>query len=99
METTNSTSRQKFVLGRIVATPAALDALMRNGDSAHELLTRHAAGDWGELCEVDKQANDADVSNGGRLLSAYVLRDGRTKVWVITEADRSSTCLLMPEEY
>ena len=99
METTNSTSRQKFVLGRIVATPAALDALMQNGESSHGLLMRHSTGDWGDLCEGDKQANDMDLSHGGRLLSAYILRDGQTKIWVITEADRSSTCLLMPEEY
>jgi hypothetical protein len=95
---TTSTSKQKFPLGQIVATPAALDALNASGDSAHHFLTRHATGDWGDLCEGDRQANDADMIHGGRLLSAYVLRDG-TKLWVITEADRSATTLLLPSDY
>ncbi len=95
---TASTTKQKFPLGQTVATPAALDALAKSGDSAHALLARHATGDWGDLCEGDKQANDADLIHGGRLLSAYVLRDG-TKLWIITEADRSATTLLLPSDY
>lgn len=95
---TTSSSKQKFALGQIVATPAALDALNTSGDSAHTLLARHATGDWGDLCESDKESNDADLINGGRLLSAYVLRDG-TKLWIITEADRSATTLLLPSDY
>jgi len=98
MTATNATSQQKFPLGRIVATPAALDALGKSGGSAHGLITRHATGDWGDLCEGDKQANDADMMHGGRLLSAYILSDG-TKVWVITEADRSATTVLLPSDY
>lgn len=98
MDTINSTPRQKFPLGRIVATPAAIDALAQSGDSAHALLMRHSTGDWGDLCDSDKQANDADLAHGGRLLSAYVLGDG-TKLWIITEHDRSATTLLLPSDY
>ena len=88
----------KFPLGKLVATPGALDALERTGQSPLEFLSRHASGDWGEVCEADKKENDFSVRNGFRLLSAYRLRDG-TKIWIITEADRSATTILLPEEY
>ena len=94
----NNSSRQKFSLGRIVATPAALEALAKSGDSAHDLFRRHATGDWGDVCAEDKRANDDALASGERLLSAYHLRDG-TKVWVITEWDRSVTTLLLPSDY
>jgi len=65
------------------------------------LLARHAFGDWGELCEEDRVANEGAVASGGRVFSSYEVGIGlnATKVWVITEADRSSTCCLLPEEY
>ncbi len=88
----------KFPFGKLVATPGALDALERTGQSPLEFLSRHASGDWGEVCEADKKENDFSVRNGFRLLSAYRLRDG-TKIWIITEADRSATTILLPEEY
>ena len=88
----------KFPFGILVATPGALDALERTGQSPLEFLSRHASGDWGEVCEADKKENDFSVRNGFRLLSAYRLRDG-TKIWIITEADRSATTILLPEEY
>ena len=88
----------KFPFGQLVATPGALDALERTGQSPLEFLGRHASGDWGEVCEADKKENDFSVRNGFRLLSAYRLRDG-TKLWIITEADRSATTILLPEEY
>ena len=88
----------KFPFGKLVATPGALDALERTGQSPLEFLSRHASGDWGEVCEADKKENDFSVRNGFRLLSAYRLRDG-TKLWIITEADRSATTILLPEEY
>jgi hypothetical protein len=94
----NNSPRQKFPLGQIVATPAALDALAKSGGSAHSLFVRHATGDWGDICAADMQANDAAVANGERIFSAYHLRDG-TKVWVITESDRSVTTLLLPSDY
>ncbi|HXO19419.1 MAG TPA: hypothetical protein VOA87_05775, partial [Thermoanaerobaculia bacterium] len=61
-------------------------------------LRRHVQGDWGEVCKEDGQANDRALRSGGRLLSAYRTHLG-TRLWVITEADRSSTCILLPEEY
>lgn len=89
----------KFPLGQIVATPGALEAL---GDEPTILVTdligRHAAGDWGDLDADDRAANDRAAQEGGRILSAYRLTDG-ANLWVITEADRSSTTILLPEEY
>ena len=94
----NSTSRPRFLLGHIVATPAALAAFANSGDSAHGLLMRHVTGDFGTVGKEDWQANDDAIANGDRVFSAYLLKDGE-KVWVITEADRSSTTLLLPEGY
>ena len=87
-----------LALGRVVATPGALAALDRAGDRPEPFLSRHLSGDWGELCDEDKLANDEALKIDSRILSAYRLGDG-TKIWIITEADRSSTCLLLPEEY
>ncbi len=88
----------RFPLGRIVATPGALAALQLAGDTPATFLRRHVCGDWGELDNEDRQENERSVSAGFRLLSAYTLSDG-IRIWVITEADRSSTCILLPEEY
>ena len=87
-----------FSLGQIVATPGALRAMEAAGSSASEFLVRHALGDWGDLCDEDRQANDEAIADDLRILSAYRLNDG-TKIWIITEADRSVTTLLLPEEY
>ena len=88
----------KFSLGQMVATPSALDALADSGQSPADFLSRHVRGDWGEVCQEDGQANDDAVVNGERLLSAYRTLKG-VRIWTITEADRSSTCILLPEEY
>ena len=88
----------RFNLGQIVATPGALEALEQAGQDAFELLARHASGDWGQLSEGDRAENEFSVEHGFRILSAYVLTNG-VKVWVISEADRSSTCILLPSEY
>ena len=88
----------KFTLGRIVATPGALEALEKNNQSPAEFLQRHVRCDWGDVCEEDAELNNQALIDGSRLLSSYCLRDG-TKLWVITEADRSSSCCLLPEEY
>lgn len=88
-----------FPLGRTVATPGALDLLDRTGTNAAELLRRHQCGDWGVLCLADARSNDLAVTNGMRLLSAYELGDRRERVWIITEADRRVTTLLLPDEY
>jgi hypothetical protein len=85
-------------LGQIVATPGALDEMEESGDNAGTFLARHSAGDWGDLTEEDRKENEFSLEHGFRLLSSYRLRNG-SKLWVITEADRSSTCLLLPEEY
>ncbi len=84
-----------FPLGRVVATPGALDLIGHGGCLA--LLSRHAAGDWGVLDSHDRRANERALRDGTRLFSSYETASG--KVWVITEADRSSTCLLLPSEY
>jgi hypothetical protein len=88
----------KFRLGQIVATPGALDALLMGGQTPAVFLRRHVAGDWGELDVEDRRENEFSVEHGFRLLSAYTLSNG-TKIWIITEADRSSTTLLLPSEY
>ena len=91
-------SRPKFALGKLVATPGALEVLAEAEQTPIEFIARHIRGDWGEVCEEDKQANEDALQHGERLLSAYHTKKG-VKLWVITEADRSSTCLLLPEEY
>jgi len=90
--------RAKFRLGQIVATPGALDALLMAGQTPAVFLRRHVTGDWGELDEEDRRENELSVARGFRLLSSYILSSG-TKIWIITEADRSSTTLLLPSEY
>ncbi len=87
-----------FGLGRIVATPAALAQLALAGESPMRLLARHVSGDWGEVDGHDREANDQALRTGARLLSAYTLPGGQ-RVWILTEADRASTTILLPEEY
>ena len=88
-----------FELGQVVATPGALRAIEENGIDMVSLLQRHANGDWGCVPGQDKLENMLSVENGYRVMSSYLLNERGDKVWVITEADRSSTCLLLPEEY
>jgi hypothetical protein len=94
---------KKFSLGRIAATSGALEALAAASQSVDEFLARHAYGDWGELDREDREANDAAVIDGSRILSAYTLRT-KERLWVITEATnevglRYATTLLLPSEY
>ena len=84
-------------LGRVVATPGALQLLREAEEDPLRLLSRHASGDWGELDAHDVRENERALRHGWRLLSSYPVGEGR--VWVITEADRSCTTLLLPEEY
>ncbi len=88
----------RFKLGRIFATPAALEVIAGARVSIIDLLIRHMRGDWGDLSESDRQQNDLSVDAGLRVLSSYILPDGQT-VWVITEADRSATTFLLPGDY
>jgi hypothetical protein len=85
-------------LGRLLSTPGAIDALSNAGQDGSQLLERHRRGDWCELTPEDKALNDCAVVDGDRILSAYILGTG-TKVWIITEADRSATTILLPDEY
>jgi hypothetical protein len=91
-------TRMLFNLGQVVATPGALHVLEESGEDPHLYLGRHVTGDWGELSCEDKAANTLALITGERILSSYRTSRG-AKLWVITEADRSSTCLLLPEEY
>jgi hypothetical protein len=84
-------------LGRVVATPGALKLLMETKAHPFDLLARHATGDWGELCAFDRRQNEIALRDGYRILSSYEVSEGR--VWIITEADRSITTILLPEEY
>ena len=86
-----------FPIGQIVATPGALDLLDREAVNAADLILRHQSGDWGNVSPEDAQENDLSVVNGARILSSYPI--GNERIWIITEADRSSTSLLLPEEY
>ena len=86
----------KFPLGRLVITPAALHALKAEDVTAS--IRRHVTGDWGELDEHDRQENERSLREGYRLLSAYMDSSG-TRFWIITEADRSATTVLLPEDY
>ncbi len=88
-----------FDLGQIVSTPGALSALGKEGIDASSLLDRHANGDWGKISEDDRRENNLAATEGFRILSAYTLPRTRVKLWVITEADRSATTLLLPDEY
>lgn len=83
-------------LGRTVATPAALAAVSPLDIAA--ALRRHASGDWGEVDPDDRAANDDAVRSGERLLSVYRSANGTT-FWVLTEADRTATTVLLPDDY
>ena len=89
-----------FDLGRVVATPGALGVLAATVTDPVELLERHQGGDWGEVPPEDARENARSLKYGWRVMSSYpVGEDGGAKVWIITEADRSSTCILLPEDY
>ena len=87
-----------FPLGRVLATPGALMALEKAGQQPHEFLLRHVHGEWGNVPAEDWQENQYSLEHGFRLLSSYRTNANET-VWVITEADRSATTILLPEEY
>lgn len=87
-----------FTLGRVCATPGALEAIRESGDNPLDFLFRHVIGDWGNLSTEDKAENDLSVREGFRILSSYKTSH-QVKIWIITEADRSSTTLLLPSEY
>lgn len=86
----------KFSLGQLVATPNAVNSI--SPDEILIALGRHVTGDWGELCEEDRSANERALLCGGRLFSSYVSVQN-IKFWIITECDRSATTVLLPEDY
>ena len=85
----------RFPLGQVAITANA--SLQLSTEEVLNAISRHAAGDWGDLCPEDMLANDAALNHGGRLLSAY--GQGKYRFWVITEADRSVTTVLLPDDY
>jgi hypothetical protein len=97
----------RFELGQLCYTPGAQAVLQRYQVHPFQLLGRHVRGDWGDVCQEDAQANEEALREGARVLSAYMLppplSEGETlapvQVWLITEADRSVTTILLPEEY
>jgi len=95
MENTNTST---FSLGTVVATPGALAVLEEARESSLGYLMRHASGDWGEIPPEDWEENEFSILRELRILSAYTLRNG-ARIWIITEADRSITTILLPEEY
>ncbi len=98
MVTMTTLKKGLFPLGQTVITPGALDALAKAEQHPGDFLTRHLAGDWGEICKEDAAANQEALETDLRLMSVYTTRN-QTKLWIITEADRSVTTILLPEEY
>ena len=95
---TQTQNKVLFTLGQIFLTIGAREALEESNQLPNEFLARHQSGDWGLVCEDDKKENQLSVKEGFRILSAYKTFKGE-KVWVITESDKSSTTILLPEEY
>ena len=104
---TNTHASARFELGQLCNTSGAQEVLQRYQVNPFELIGRHVRGDWGDVCQEDAQTNEEALRVGARIFSVYVLPppagDNETlapaKVWLITEADRSVTTLLLPEEY
>jgi hypothetical protein len=92
----NSSGIVKVPLGQIVATPAVIGTVLQPDIAA--ALRRHAVGDWGDMAADDRAANDDALKSGDRLLSVYHSASGTT-FWVLTEADRSVTTVLLPDDY
>jgi hypothetical protein len=93
-----SNTKPLFKLGQVVMTHGAINALKESGQSAAGFLDKHIRGDWGDLSPQDAKANEDAITEGLRILSVYRTSKG-IKIWIITEADRASTCLLLPDEY
>jgi hypothetical protein len=87
----------KFSLGDVVATPAALEAIQESNEQPSFYIDRHVRGDWGIVSAPDASLNDTALRDGARLFSAYLLQSG-VRIWIITEADRSATTVLLPDE-
>lgn len=91
----------KFQPGQLVVTRAVHDMMSNNAKfekHVHLSIERHLAGDWGDVCDDDRVANELALQSGDRLFSAFTI-EGMPKIWVITEGDRSATTVLFPDEY
>jgi len=90
-----------FTLGQVVSTQGAADLMLSTNITVFQLTDRHITGDWGELSLEDAAANEdaLRLGHGGRILSVYEIGDNQSIVWVITEADRSVTTIMLPSEY
>jgi len=84
-------------VGQVVATPGALQLLEEAGEDLLSYLSRHCSGEWGDLDAHDRRENELSLEHGWRVLSSYAV--GEKTIWIITEADRSVTTILLPEEY
>ena len=84
-------------LGKVLATPGAIRLLRERGEHPFDYLARHATGDWVDLCAFDRRENELSLEHGWRVFSSYPV--GEKCIWVITEADRSVTTILLPEDY
>lgn len=93
----------KFNIGSLVVTRGVNEAMQKNSQFSElvgKSICRHAEGDWGDICLDDKQANEAALQSGERVMSAYPTGlEGESTIWIITEADRSVTTVLFPSEY
>ena len=96
--TSTRTVVTRFTLGQTFITPGAQEAIQIAGQTEIEFLRRHMSNDWGELSDEDARENELSLKEGFRLLSAYRTAKGQ-KLWIITEADRSATTILLPSEY
>ena len=96
--TTRTNIGARFALGETFITPGAQEALEIAGQTAIQFLRRHMSNDWGEISEEDARENELSLREGYRLLSAYRTVRGQ-RIWIITEADRSATTILLPSEY
>ena len=101
-----SINAPRFELGRVVATPAALELLERLGENVLDYVAKHVRCDWGDVCDEDAEANENALADGSRIFSSYVLGKGddETKIWIITDAEddngkREATTVMLPEEY
>jgi hypothetical protein len=99
MNEKNGKGKRKFKLGSIFSTPGAEEALAEASEDAAIYLALHHSGDWGDVSESDKKENELSLKKGFRIVSAYILPNTGEKIWIITEADRSSTTILLPSEY
>jgi hypothetical protein len=95
---TKSENKVLFQLGEVYLTIGAREALEESNQSASEFLAKHSTGNWGDVCKEDAEENDFSVKKGFRILSVYKTDKGE-KIWIISEANRESTTILLPEEY